>query len=59
MNFETGGLVLETLLCECAGWKFWVPASCMNFWMVPLQYRVLYMSTCGLLWTGYLSYTSN
>ena len=42
-----------------AGWKFWVPASCINFWLVPLRYRVLYMSTCGLLWTGYLSYTSN
>ena len=42
-----------------AGWKFWVPASVVNFWVVPLQYRVLWMSTCGLFWAGYLSYTSN
>ncbi|CAL5224464.1 g7155 [Coccomyxa viridis] len=41
------------------GWKFWVPASVVNFWVVPLQYRVLWMSTCGLFWAGYLSYTSN
>ncbi|CAL8463749.1 g3283 [Coccomyxa elongata] len=41
------------------GWKFWVPASMVNFYLVPLQYRVLYMSTCGMFWTGYLSYTSN
>ena len=42
-----------------AGWKFWMPASVVNFWVVPLQYRVLWMSTCGLFWAGYLSYTSN
>mmetsp|Transcript_5452 Transcript_5452/g.15584 ORF Transcript_5452/g.15584 Transcript_5452/m.15584 type:complete len:211 (+) Transcript_5452:173-805(+) len=41
------------------GWKFWVPASCINFKLVPLQYQVLYMSACGLLWTAYLSYASN
>eukprot|EP00873_Tetraselmis_striata_P015381 jgi/Tetstr1/435645/TSEL_024545.t1 len=41
------------------GWKFWVPAACVNFKFVPLQYQVLYMSTCGLLWTGYLSFASN
>lgn len=41
------------------GWKFWVPASSLNFWIVPLRYQVLYMSTCGMLWTSYLSYASN
>lgn len=41
------------------GWKFWVPASGINFWLVPLRYQVLYMSTCGMLWTSYLSYASN
>lgn len=40
------------------GWKFWVPAATINFVAVPLQYQVLYMSTCGMLWTGYLSYRS-
>lgn len=41
------------------GWKFWVPAASINFWVVPLQSQVLYMSVCGLLWTAYLSYSSN
>jgi protein Mpv17 len=40
------------------GWRFWVPAATINFKLVPLQYQVLYMSTCGMLWTAYLSYQS-
>ena len=43
----------------CAGWKFWVPAASINFWLVPLAHQVLYMSCCGVLWTAYLSYSSN
>ena len=42
-----------------SGWKFWVPASAVNFKFIPLQFQVLYMSTCGLLWTGFLSFSSN
>lgn len=42
-----------------SGWKFWVPASGINFKFIPLRFQVLYMSTCGLLWTGYLSFASN
>lgn len=41
------------------GWKFWVPAASINFMMVPLQHQVLYMSTCGLIWTAFLSYSSS
>ena len=41
------------------GWKFWVPAASVNFWAVPLEAQVAYMSACGLLWTAYLSYSSN
>lgn len=41
------------------GWKFWIPAASINFWVVPIQSQVLYMSVCGLLWTAYLSYSSN
>ncbi|GAX77904.1 hypothetical protein CEUSTIGMA_g5346.t1 [Chlamydomonas eustigma] len=40
------------------GWKFWIPAASMNFCLVPVQYQVLYMSCCGILWTAYLSYAS-
>lgn len=41
------------------GWKFWVPAATVNFTMIPLKHQVLYMSTCGVLWTGFLSYSSS
>jgi len=40
------------------GWKFWVPAASVNFYAVPLQSQVLYMSACGLLWSAYLSHAS-
>ena len=40
------------------GWKFWVPAACVNFYAVPLQFQVLYMSVCGVLWTSYVSFAS-
>ena len=40
------------------GWKFWVPAASVNFYAVPLQHQVLYMSACGLLWSAYLSHAS-
>ena len=41
-----------------AGFKFWIPAASINFYAVPLKYQVLYMSTCSVLWTAYLSATS-
>ena len=41
------------------GWKFWIPASAVNFYSVPLKYQVLYMSCAGLVWSTYLSYSSN
>lgn len=40
------------------GWKFWVPAACINFYAVPLRFQVLYMSTCGVVWTAYISFAS-
>lgn len=36
-------------------WKFWLPATCLNFWAVPLDARVTFMSTCGIFWNFYLS----
>ena len=41
------------------GWSFWVPASSVNFYAVPLQHQVLYMSTCGLVWGTILSLASS
>jgi protein Mpv17 len=40
------------------GWKFWVPASSVNFLVIPLRQQVLYMSACGVVWTAFLSYSS-
>uniref|UniRef100_A0A0C9S0Q8 TSA: Wollemia nobilis Ref_Wollemi_Transcript_29192_1028 transcribed RNA sequence n=1 Tax=Wollemia nobilis TaxID=56998 RepID=A0A0C9S0Q8_9CONI len=39
------------------GWKFWTPASLLNFWAVPLQMRVAFMSSCSIFWNFYLSTT--
>lgn len=36
-------------------WKFWFPATCLNFGVVPLHARVAFMSTCGVFWNYYLS----
>lgn len=41
------------------GWKFWIPASSINFVLIPLRHQVLYMSCCGLVWTAFLSYSSS
>lgn len=46
-------------MCLHAGWKFWIPASSINFWLVPVKQQVLYMSLCGVFWSAYLSYSSN
>ncbi|KAK1302725.1 hypothetical protein QJS10_CPB12g00797 [Acorus calamus] len=45
---------LPTLLY---GFRFWVPVSVLNFWVVPLQARVAFMSTCSIFWNFYLSTT--
>eukprot|EP00897_Mesotaenium_endlicherianum_P006377 jgi/Mesen1/5768/ME000292S04835 len=37
------------------GWKFWIPASVINFTAVPLPARVGFMSTCSIFWNFYLS----
>lgn len=39
------------------GWKFWIPASIMNFAVVPLDTRVAFMSCCSIFWNFYLSTT--
>lgn len=41
------------------GWKFWVPAASVNFYLIPVRHQVLYMSLCGVAWTAYLSLSSN
>lgn len=37
------------------GFRFWIPVSVINFWMVPLQARVAFMSMGSIFWNFYLS----
>ncbi|XP_043699156.1 protein sym-1 [Telopea speciosissima] len=39
------------------GFRFWIPVSILNFWLIPLQTRVAFMSTCSIFWNFYLSST--
>ena len=39
------------------GVRFWIPVSIINFWVVPLQARVAFMSTNSIFWNFYLSST--
>ncbi|CAM8887987.1 unnamed protein product [Rhodiola kirilowii] len=45
---------LPTLLL---GLRFWIPVSILNFWVVPLQARVAFMSTGSIFWNFCLSST--
>ncbi|CAI9089159.1 OLC1v1023670C1 [Oldenlandia corymbosa var. corymbosa] len=47
---------LPTLLF---GFRFWIPVSILNFWLVPLPARVAFMSTGSIFWNFYLSSTMN
>ncbi|KAL1191106.1 hypothetical protein V5N11_014177 [Cardamine amara subsp. amara] len=39
------------------GFRFWVPVSILNFWVIPLQARVAFMSMNSVFWNFYLSST--
>ncbi|GLU09752.1 hypothetical protein SLE2022_265950 [Rubroshorea leprosula] len=39
------------------GFRFWIPVSMLNFWVVPLQARVAFMSMGSIFWNFYLSST--
>ncbi|CAA0813307.1 Peroxisomal membrane 22 kDa (Mpv17/PMP22) family protein [Striga hermonthica] len=39
------------------GFRFWIPVSLLNFWAVPLQTRVAFMSMASVFWNFYLSST--
>lgn len=41
------------------GWAFWVPASAINFAVVPVNRQVLYMSCCSIVWNCILSQAGN
>ncbi|KAA8524966.1 hypothetical protein F0562_011396 [Nyssa sinensis] len=39
------------------GFRFWIPVSVLNFWVVPLQARVAFMSLGSIFWNFCLSST--
>jgi protein Mpv17 len=39
-------------------WKFWPLANIINFGLIPLEFRVLYVNVLSIFWTGYLSYVN-
>lgn len=39
------------------GFRFWIPVSILNFWLVPLQARVAFMSLGSIFWNFFLSST--
>jgi hypothetical protein len=36
-------------------WKFWPAVNIVNFSIVPLEFRVLYMNVLSVFWSGYLT----
>ncbi|KAI4333930.1 hypothetical protein L6164_018679 [Bauhinia variegata] len=40
-----------------SGFRFWIPVSVLNFWVVPLQARVAFMSMGSIFWNFCLSST--
>jgi hypothetical protein len=45
-----------TFVADCVVWP---PIQFVNFSVVPLQYRVLYVNICNLGWNTFLSFMSN
>ena len=48
--------IWETLLTN---WKIWPIASSINFWLMPVQYQVLFANFVGLFWNMILSYIAS
>lgn len=42
-----------------ANFKLWPPLVLINFALIPVQLRVLFINTFGFFWTIYLSYLQN
>jgi len=40
-------------------WKFWPAANVINFSMVPIPFRVLYLNVLSIFWSGYLTHVNS
>lgn len=43
----------DLVLAQCG---YWLPANAVNFMFMPQHLRVVFMSTCAVVWGGYISY---
>jgi hypothetical protein len=41
------------------GYVFWTPITVLNFWIVPVNLRVLYMSCMCIVWDTFISFAVN
>jgi protein Mpv17 len=62
--FEQGRLSSSDMLTKLrrnyipalkANWKVWPLVQCINFYLVPLQYRLVFVNVVALGWNAYLS----
>lgn len=42
-----------------ANWSVWIPAQLMNFYFIPLNYRVVFIQVVALFWNMYVSWKAN
>ena len=49
----------EFVATTCYSWLFWTPAQAVNFTIVPLHFRPLYLNSLMVLWTAYLSFSGH
>ena len=40
-------------------WKFWPAVNVINFSIVPMHFRVLYMNVMSVFWSGYLTHVNS
>jgi protein Mpv17 len=40
-------------------WLVWFPVQGLNFFWVPVKYRVLFVNVVALFWSAYLSYMAS
>lgn len=61
LGFEKSVNVVKTDLLDVMyrGWVYWTLIQIINFRVVPLNYRLLFVQIMAIIWNGYLSLTSN
>jgi protein Mpv17 len=42
-----------------SAWKLWPIVNSVNFWFVPLQFRVLYVNVLAFAWSAYLTHVNS